>query len=495
MDLNRLSKAGASNEFKNQIEFYENNKPELVLALIRVFDHDTLSNYKFTIHSAANLNEDMSMFEIRMSDRSNREYELVAVRSFDAENAQVYRLQIVLYDLQNFAELTTQTGSSGLMLKKRPTNLSIQNNFRIALLQRVKVLDKNDNGPQFVKKSYQFSVKENLFKTPLSKNRTRIEVFDMDASEANSKLKFKIVDKNSNSSRFGIDSTSNNYPVLVLLKAFDYETDGSTYEFTLVAYDLDKLSDSALITVLVEDANDNAPVFMNENATLVIKENMQINSFIGQVISLDKDSIGPNSDVAYRILFENHRTLFKIYKSGVISNKAVFDREVQSIYNLKVEAYDNGEPIVSTIGNFYVRIEDENDNKPVFVYPNENVRYMHVKLPESGQMKAKSNFTQIKLFDVKATDLDEGLNAKVAYYIQDSFDLLHIDPHNGTVYLNYENMNVSSWRDVNRFRRVVDVLLKVNDSGLPSLSSSLNFILYLNYVNIYISLQYFFFSS
>jgi hypothetical protein len=55
---------------RNQIEFYENNKPDLVLALIRVFDSDTLSNYKFEIHSAnKNPNEDVSMFEIRMSDR------------------------------------------------------------------------------------------------------------------------------------------------------------------------------------------------------------------------------------------------------------------------------------------------------------------------------------------------------------------------------------------------------------------------------------------
>ena len=56
---------------RNQIEFYENNKPDLVLALIRVFDSDTLSNYKFEIHAAANNNpnEDVSMFEIRMSDR------------------------------------------------------------------------------------------------------------------------------------------------------------------------------------------------------------------------------------------------------------------------------------------------------------------------------------------------------------------------------------------------------------------------------------------
>lgn len=35
------------NTIRNQIEFYENNQNDLVLALIRVFDYDTMSNYRF----------------------------------------------------------------------------------------------------------------------------------------------------------------------------------------------------------------------------------------------------------------------------------------------------------------------------------------------------------------------------------------------------------------------------------------------------------------
>ena len=170
---------------------------------------------------------------------------------------------------------------------------SQKNSFRVSLFERIRILDKNDHSPQFLKKSYQIVVRENVAKTSLNRNRSRIEVFDLDASEKNSRLKFKLIEKshltNGNGSRsaianrFSIDDTNNNYPVLVLLKPFDYETDGSSFEFTLVAYDVDNSSDSTLITVIIQDTNDNAPLFMNENATLVIKENMQINSFIGQV--------------------------------------------------------------------------------------------------------------------------------------------------------------------------------------------------------------------
>lgn len=191
---------------------------------------------------------------------------------------QNYRLEIVLYD----GEETTSA-----LVSKSPSN-----NFRISLLERVRILDKNDHSPQFLKKSYQILVKENVAKISLNRNKSRIEVFDLDASEKNSRLNFRIMEKNYNnknqseiSSRFSLDTTNNNFPVLVLLKPFDYETDGSSFEFTLVAYDVDNSSDSTLITIIIQDANDNAPLFMNENATLIIKENMQINSFIGQVIS------------------------------------------------------------------------------------------------------------------------------------------------------------------------------------------------------------------
>ena len=469
-----------SYELKNQIEFYENNQPDLVLALIRVFDYDTISNYKFSIQSATNSQEDTSMFEIRMSDRSNREYELIGLKSFDSEYIQNYRLKITLYDLE---ELGDYKENAKLMLSKKPTNLNDENNFSVFLFERVRVLDLNDNGPQFLKKFHELKVKENLFNISLNLNKN-IEVFDLDTSEQNSKLQFRIFDRNNLTSnvqeRLYVNDSSSNYPVIFLKKPFDYESDGSHFEFILAAFDYDNLTDSTIVSIKIEDTNDNAPIFMNENTTLVIKENMQINSFIGQVIAIDKDSAGPNSDISFKILFDNLRNLFKVYKSGVISNKVVFDREIQSYYNLKIEAYDNGQPVMSKVGTFIVKIEDENDNKPTFVYPNENVRYMHFKMPN---LKAfpDLNSTLVRLFDVKAIDLDENDNGKVSFYIQDSLNLLTINKANGSIYIDYQKMNVTTVKEFNEFRKVISVYLTANDSGTPQLSSSINFTFYLNY--------------
>ena len=142
---------------------------------------------------------------------------------------------------------------------------------------------------------------------------------------------------------------------------------------------------------------------------------------------------------------------------------------------------------MSTIGHFHVKIEDENDNKPTFVYPSENVRYMYHKLAHfktnSWPMhQHKWNESLIKLFDAKAIDLDEGLNAKINFYIEDSADLLYVNRDNGTVYLNYFNANVSNLKELNNLKRIIDVTLKANDSGSPVLSSTIKFTFYLNYV-------------
>lgn len=126
---------------RNQIEVVENNSLHTVLALIRVFDRDSISNYRFAIQSATNSHEDTTMFEIRFSDKVNREFELVATAAFNAELIQSYRLKIILYDLQVDSEITKpdpgMTSSwftDSLMLTKSPIIGNIdyyRNNFQV----------------------------------------------------------------------------------------------------------------------------------------------------------------------------------------------------------------------------------------------------------------------------------------------------------------------------------------------------------------------------
>jgi hypothetical protein len=460
------------NELNNQIELYENNQADLVLALIRVFDSDTLSNYKFLIQSSTQSQEDISMFRIRMSDRSNREFELYTTRPVDSDFIQNYRLKITLFDLEE-----KQTNSSKLMLDKRPHRLNSKNNFEIVLFERIKMLDLNDNKPQFLKKSYEFTVPENKFNMSINEMKS-IEVFDLDSSSLYSRLSFRILDKD-NLTNYAhkyiyVSEENNNYPSLFLLKPLDFETHGKQFEFNLFAFDNENNSDVANVILKIQDLNDNPPIFTNENSTFYVKENTPINGFVGQVIATDKDSIGLNSDISYRILNEDQiQNLFKVYKSGMISTRSILDREVQDFYSLKVQAYDYGNPSLSSIATFYVQIVDENDNQPYFVYPAPGTKHMQLKLPTYKHMP-----NRVKLFDVKAVDKDFGDNGKLEYKIEDSKRLLEVDTLNGSVYLN----NLSQgFKNTSEIKEILDVYLLIADSGSPSLNASMNLTLYLNY--------------
>ncbi len=266
----------------NTIKVYENNKPNLVLALIKIFDSDVLSNYKFFISSVANGIQDTSMFEIKM--RSTREFELITTGVFDAETVQDYRLKIALYDLQALnkndnALITQQQGSF----------------FQVNLIVNVQILDENDNGPEFGLRFYNYSILENTLNIKLPS----IRLLDKDVTVNSSSLSFKI---NSNSYvdrhvyLFYEQDTLN----LVVQNSFDYEEDGGLIEFSITMSDGLMRNDTCEVRIHVIDQNDNMPQIMNANETFSIKENSIANSFVGQVIAVDRDSSGTNSDVSFR---------------------------------------------------------------------------------------------------------------------------------------------------------------------------------------------------
>ena len=272
----------------------------------------------------------------------------------------------------------------------------------------------NDNKPEFVKKSYQFEINENV--ANISLRVPPIEVYDVDTSEYNSHLKFRIGEptSSSSSSRSNLrpvpvstirehltieDASADvNYPVIHVSIAFDYETHGEKIEFDLIAYDVDNRTDACHVTIFVRDVNDNAPMFMNENSTFVLKENSPPNSFIGQVIAIDRDSPGPNSDVSFRIRSEHLRAYFKIYKTGVIANCLPLDREAHPEFTIFVEAFNTNDPSFSQVGVYHVKLEDENDNRPHFVYPKENSTRIILKLPQFETFPNSTNL--IRVWDI-----------------------------------------------------------------------------------------------
>nr|XP_046244015.1 protocadherin Fat 3a isoform X3 [Scatophagus argus] len=142
------------------------------------------------------------------------------------------------------------------------------------------------------------------------------------------------------------------------------------YLLNLTIYDLGLPSKSAwrLLTVYIEDANDNAPQFLQDGGyVIVIPENTAIGTDVIQVTATDKD-LGPNGEIAFSVLTSN--TQFGINSTnGIVYVAGQLDREFVAVFNLKIEARDKAQKGIQrfSVTTLKIILEDVNDCPPLFI--------------------------------------------------------------------------------------------------------------------------------
>uniref|UniRef100_A0AAX7UQI8 Uncharacterized protein n=1 Tax=Astatotilapia calliptera TaxID=8154 RepID=A0AAX7UQI8_ASTCA len=152
---------------------------------------------------------------------------------------------------------------------------------------------------------------------------------------------------------------------LRLKKKLDFEQPGEQrFNLTIKVEDTD-FSSQIHCLVLVEDENDNAPVFTPDSYLLSpLPEDVTEGTSVIQVVASDSDS-GPNGDISYSILPESDPYgHFAVSGAGVVTVARPLDRETVAGYELVVMATDRGTPPLS--GSVTVRLPllDVNDNGP-----------------------------------------------------------------------------------------------------------------------------------
>ena len=141
-----------------------------------------------------------------------------------------------------------------------------------------------------------------------------------------------------------INASANKMSVsLKIKKAIDRDTMSrflhGVYTLVVSASNV-KCSTRTMIKVLVEDANDNNPVFTEQNYFVQLRENTQANTVVTRVNATDKDQLDHNK-LRYYIVDGNERQMFTMNEnSGVISLLAVPDREQMNYYQLRLVAID-----------------------------------------------------------------------------------------------------------------------------------------------------------
>uniref|UniRef100_A0A4W3H428 Protocadherin 11 Y-linked n=1 Tax=Callorhinchus milii TaxID=7868 RepID=A0A4W3H428_CALMI len=159
---------------------------------------------------------------------------------------------------------------------------------------------------------------------------------------------------------------------------------------------------------LIEDINDNAPLFPSTVINISIPENTAVNSRYSIPSAVDPD-VGVNGIQHYELL--KGQSVFGLdiietpegdkWPQLIVQQK--LDREQKDTYVMKIKVEDGGVPPRSSTAILQITVTDVNDNRPVF---KENEVDVHI--PENAPVG--TSVTQLH-----ATDADLGANALVRF--------------------------------------------------------------------------------
>ncbi|KAF4011869.1 hypothetical protein G4228_003419 [Cervus hanglu yarkandensis] len=266
----------------------------------------------------------------------------------------------------------------------------------------VYVHDVNDNPPVFDQLSYEVTLSES---EPVNSRFFKVQAFDKD-SGANGEIAYSIAEGNTGDA-FGIFPDGQLY----IKSELDRELQ-DRYVLLVVASDraVEPLSATVNVTVILEDVNDNRPLFNSTNYTFYFEEEQRPGSSVGKVSAIDKD-FGPNGEVRYS--FETVQPDFELHAiSGEITNTHQFDRESlmrrrgTAVFSFTVIATDQGLPQpLKDQATVHVYMKDINDNAPKFLKD-----FYQATISESA-----ANLTQV--LRVSASDVDEGNNGLIHYSV------------------------------------------------------------------------------
>ncbi|KAJ8001295.1 hypothetical protein DPEC_G00192840 [Dallia pectoralis] len=269
------------------------------------------------------------------------------------------------YETQAFYELIVRARDSGAQPEYSSTYVT------------VRVLDINDNRPNidvmFLSETGEPEVSE---RAEIGEYVARISVSDSDLGEAG-RIRVTL---EGGDGKFTLKQIDDFLYALCVDSKLDREKE-EFHEVILVASDFGSPPLTSQTTLLVKliDTNDCRPVFDQEEYTVTVSEDIPQGSSLLSVQASDLDS-GVNAAILYSIFPSNH--LVHIDPgTGLITTAARLDYERETEMHFLVVSVDHGTPALTSTATVIIRVNDINDNKPVF-----KQQLYNVSIPEHTQI-------------------------------------------------------------------------------------------------------------
>ncbi|KAJ6215568.1 hypothetical protein RDWZM_010068 [Blomia tropicalis] len=238
---------------------------------------------------------------------------------------------------------------------------SIEN--RLCSNQTIKILveDVNDNPP--LMDNFVFNISESA---PIHSFVGTLFATDDDSGD-NSALEYFL---DGHVEQFTIDLFNG---TIRLEQTLDHET---ISKYTLYATVTDSgtpsLSSTSMITIYVDDVNDNQPEFYQKAYFIKVREDIPIGSRLTRITAFDRDD-GRSAMISYSLvdsnnphnqkLTTNSLNMFEIDElTGNIRLRESLDYERNQMYNLTIIAIDHGKPPLSNSVILLIEVEDVDEN-------------------------------------------------------------------------------------------------------------------------------------
>ncbi|XP_058065437.1 fat-like cadherin-related tumor suppressor homolog [Anopheles bellator] len=222
----------------------------------------------------------------------------------------------------------------------------------------ISVTDSNDNHPQFTQNSYNARIREDAQR---GDRILQVRANDLDAEE-NGRVSYTI-ERGDRMEQFAVEPETGYISVAGTL---DRESI-SNYVLEVQARDhgVPTLTAYVLVNIEISDANDNPPLFAQQNYTAVVQEDKQIGHTLLKFDVTDADTAPNAAPYTFDFRAGNEGGSFRIEQDGILRTATRFNSKIRDSYQLQVRVFDNGTPPLYSDTWVLVKVIEESQYPPV----------------------------------------------------------------------------------------------------------------------------------